>query len=251
MARILTISSQVVFGPVGNTAAVPPMQAEGHDVMQVPTIILSHHPGHGKPAAQPISAEAIENLLASIANTGALESLDAIMTGYFANAEQIEIVSELMKNISRSTHVLVDPVLGDHGQLYVAEPTAAAIRDLLIPHATIATPNAFELAWLTGSNTDSQTSAETVARSLGPSEVIATSVMSATDQLTTLHVSQHGTLVHHTPRRSHVPHGTGDFLAGCYLAQRLKHDATRSFAAAMQNLEHAISRSGGDVLIVT
>ena len=46
--------------------------------------------------------------------------------------------------------MLVDPVLGDAGRLYVAQETAEAIRDRLIPLADIATPNLFELGWLTG-----------------------------------------------------------------------------------------------------
>ena len=46
--------------------------------------------------------------------------------------------------------VLVDPILGDAGRLYVAPETAEAIRDELLPLATVATPNLFELQWLTG-----------------------------------------------------------------------------------------------------
>ncbi len=46
--------------------------------------------------------------------------------------------------------VLCDPVIGDHGGLYVPEAVATAIRDRLMPLATLATPNRFELAWLTG-----------------------------------------------------------------------------------------------------
>ena len=48
--RVLSISSQVVWGPVGNSAAVPALQAGGHEVLGLPTITLSAHPGHGPPA---------------------------------------------------------------------------------------------------------------------------------------------------------------------------------------------------------
>ena len=48
--RLLSISSQVAFGPVGNSAAVPALQARGHEVLAIPTIMLSNHPGHGPPA---------------------------------------------------------------------------------------------------------------------------------------------------------------------------------------------------------
>ena len=48
--------------------------------------------------------------------------------------------------------VCVDPILGDAGKLYVAEETAEAIRDQLLPLASIATPNLFELQWLSGAS---------------------------------------------------------------------------------------------------
>ncbi len=52
MALVLCVSSQTVFGPVGNSVAVPVLQAAGHEVMQLPTVLLSNHPGHGKPIGQ-------------------------------------------------------------------------------------------------------------------------------------------------------------------------------------------------------
>ena len=45
--QVLSISSQVAYGPVGNSASVPALQAAGFTVSQVPTIILSNHPGLG------------------------------------------------------------------------------------------------------------------------------------------------------------------------------------------------------------
>lgn len=46
---------------------------------------------------------------------------------------------------------ICDPVMGDTGPgLYVPEAIAGVMRDRLLPMADIATPNPFELAWLTG-----------------------------------------------------------------------------------------------------
>ena len=45
---------------------------------------------------------------------------------------------------------ICDPVMGDAGGLYVPEPTAEAMRDLLMPLADIATPNRYELEWIVG-----------------------------------------------------------------------------------------------------
>src|SRR5687768_930784 len=54
--RVLAISSQVVYGPVGSSAAVPAMRRLGLDVLELPSVLLSNHPGHGAPVRQVIGA---------------------------------------------------------------------------------------------------------------------------------------------------------------------------------------------------
>ncbi len=49
-------------------------------------------------------------------------------------------------------------------------------------------------------------------------------------------------------RKPHVPHGTGDYLAGAYLAARLLMPAGEALAEAMQRLEAVIARSGTAIL---
>ncbi len=254
MSRILAISSQVVYGPVGNTAAVPPMLAMGHEVMQVPTIILSHHPGHGQPVAQKIADDAFASIVASLETTDALQNLTAVMTGYFATPDQISTAAQLigrLRIVSPDILVLVDPVIGDDGELYVPDANACAIRDRLIPLATIATPNAFELSWLTKCGVQNLPSATTAARQLGPAEVVATSVPAADNKLATALITRDGLTTHLSQLKSHVPHGTGDYFAGCYLSHRTTESAPQAFAHAMQKLEHAIATSRGDILKVS
>jgi hypothetical protein len=96
LMRILSISSQVVWGPVGNSAAVPALQARGHEVLSLPTITLSNHPGHGQPAGFRTEAQDMARMLATLEGLGALHGLDAVMTGYFASAGQVEEVSRLL-----------------------------------------------------------------------------------------------------------------------------------------------------------
>ena len=244
MSRVLAVSSQVVFGPVGNTAAVPALQSQGHDVMQLPTVLLSHHPGHGKPVGEPTSAALFEKLLDSIAAAGALSTCDAVMTGYFASAAQVKITADCIRAI-RPRHVLVDPVIGDHGRLYVPEDVANAIRDQLIPLATIATPNVFELGFLTQLPVTNHDEAIAAARKLGPPEVIVTSVPLPPAQIQTLLVTAERRFDSISRLRTQVPNGTGDFLAGLYLAHRLLHSAEAAFAKATSLLTRAIDLSKG------
>ncbi len=250
MGRVLCISSQTVYGPVGNSAAVPALQGEGHEVMQIPTVILSNHPGHGKPAGQATSAAMITDIINTLRHIEAFDGLEAVMTGYFASAAQVVAVATevaLLKSVHQRLHVLVDPVIGDHGALYVPADVATAIRDHLMPLATITTPNLFELTWLTGMN-----DIDAAVKKQNVSETIVTSVPQGADELATLLFFDNRKDSCVMKRRERVPHGTGDFLAGCYLAQRLQMEASRAFEAAMKTLEVVIKRSAGNrVLTVT
>lgn len=245
--KALSISSQVVWGPVGNSAAVPALQAKGHEVLALPTITLSNHPGHGAPAGFRTQADDMARMLAALETLGALSDLDAVLTGYFASVGQVEEVARLLDRV-RVPFLLVDPVMGDHGKLYVAQEVAEAIRDHLLPRASCVTPNGFELSWLTGREVTDERSAIDAAHALLVPEVIATSIPCA-GGLATLLV---------TPGQSHrvvgtklekVPHGTGDFLSGLYLAERLTQPPHHAFTAAMETLSRAIWRSAGSSVL--
>ena len=244
MGRVLSLSSQTVFGPVGNSAAVPALQEMGHDVMALPTVVLSNHPGHGKPVGQVTPAALLEQMLQTLDRLGTFKGLGAVMTGYFANAAQVIIVAQQIESLvtlNQGLHVLVDPVIGDHGRLYVDQSVADAIRDHLLPLATITTPNAFELAWLAG-----EADVVKAAPRLSVAEVIATSIpLQDLDIATQLHVEGAILAQHRSRKLDKVPNGTGDFLAGCYLARRMEMEAQPAFASAMARLDTAIARSVG------
>lgn len=243
MARVFCISSQTVFGPVGNSAAVPALQALGHEVMQIPTVLLSNHPGLGKPAGQSTSVALMEEMFEALNVVGAFKGLAAVMTGYFTSAAQVIAVAKQIATLKASDeklHVLVDAVIGDHGKLYVAENVAEAIRSELLPLATIATPNLFELSWLAGVD-----DVNVAVKTLAVPETIVTSLPSDETHLATeLHCGG-TTLRHIMQRQQQVPNGTGDFLAGCYLAERLDHPPNLAFPKAMLRMEQAVLKSLG------
>ena len=246
--RVLSISSQVVWGPVGNSAAVPALQAKGHEVLSLPTITLSNHPGHGVPSGFRTDPEVMARMFENLEALGALNGLDAVLTGYFASAAQVETVAKLLARI-KPGYVLVDPVMGDHGRLYVPQEVADAIRDLLLPRANCITPNGFELAWLTGLQAGGEEAAVTAARSLGVAEVLATSIPIGADRLATMLITPHESHSVATPRLDGVPHGTGDFLSGLYLAERLRLTPRMALGSAMKTLSRAINMSAGTAVL--
>ena len=247
--QVLSISSQVAYGPVGNSASVPALQAAGFTVSQIPTIILSNHPGLGKPSGVKLPATEFEAILKSLEVLGALDTCLGVMTGYFASADQIKVAASFiqkMKSKTPSLYVLVDPVLGDDDNLYVSGEVANAIRDDLLPLASCITPNCFELGWLSGKPVSNKAEVLIAASHLPCKEILATSIPLDANNLATLAITGSKYVETSAAIKSSVPHGTGDFLAGLYLAARLNgFESREALKLSAGMLDSAISRSLG------
>jgi len=247
--QVISISSQVAYGPVGNSASVPALQTAGFTVSQVPTIILSNHPGLGRPSGVKLPAAELEAILKSLDGLGVLDSCVGVMTGYFADADQIQIAASFihrMKQKNGSLYILVDPVLGDDDSLYVSTDVANAIRDELLPLASCITPNRFELGWLSDMTVSDKSEALLAAASLPCNEILATSIPLDADNVATLAITKGEYAETSSPMKASVPHGTGDFLAGLYLSARLNgYEASGALELSSAILETAISRSLG------
>ena len=247
--HVLSISSQVTYGPVGNSASVPALQAAGFAVSQIPTIILSNHPGLGKPSGVKLPAAELDAVLKSLDALGVLDTCIGVMTGYFANAGQIKVAASFihkMKGKNASLYVLVDPVLGDDDSLYVSSEVASAIRDDLLPLASCITPNCFELGWLSGKPVTNKSEVLLAAAHLPCKEILATSIPLDANNLATLAIIGGECSETIAAIKPSVPHGTGDFLAGLYLAARLNgFESREALKLSSAILDSAISRSLG------
>jgi pyridoxine kinase len=250
---VIVISSAVAYGNVGIRATVAGLRALGRQAIELPTVVLSNHPGMGRPAGVRLEAEKLGAMMDALDGLGQLARARAIMTGYFAAVEQVEAVADRLARL-RSRRgdlmILVDPVIGDEeGGLYVDERVAAAIRDRLLPIAAIVTPNRFELSWMAGRAVGERDVVE-AARALSVPEVIATSVEVPGDRLQTLAITPNGIARSTCPRLAEVPHGTGDLLAGLYLGCRLSGaDAGTSLGEATAILRKVIERSLGRAVL--
>ena len=170
------------------------------------------------------------------------DKLDAVITGYFANAEQVHITAAQNKKLNPKI-ILIDPVLGDHGKLYVPTAVAEAIRDHLIPLATIAMPNAFELSWLTNKSVENENEAIAAARFLNVLETVVTSVP-ASEDLATLRITPSQVTTIKNAKRESVPNGIGDMLSGLYLARQFGDARESALADSTAVLQNTIALSG-------
>lgn len=253
MAKVLAISSHVVRGHVGLDATVPALQHLGHEVWALPTVLLSSRPGLGRLVKRDVPAEDLAAMLAALEADGCWPSLDGVLTGYFPSPQSVFAAARAIAGIKAARPdipVLVDPVVGDAGRLYVAHATAEAIRDALLPLATIATPNLFELSWLSGAlSNPAEEEVAPRARALGPATVVVTSVSQTPAAVATLLVGEK-CIERASPRRDGIPNGAGDLFAGLFLGYVLNGcPGEAALDASLADLDRVLAASAGrDVL---
>ncbi|WP_069305329.1 pyridoxal kinase PdxY [Methylobrevis pamukkalensis] len=222
--EILVISSHVVRGAVGGRAGFA-FERLGRPVWFLPTVTLAYHPGHGRSTRILPPADAFAAMAADLAAAPWLPRIAAVVSGYLGEAGQAEAVAGLVRAVKAANPAalyLCDPVIGDHGGLYVPEATARAVRDTLLPLADIATPNLTELAWLTGTAVNDATSAALAARALGPARVAVTSVPGMMrGKIGTLLVTETAAIIAENPLVDTRIHGTGDLFANLLLDRLL------------------------------
>ena len=229
MATILSISSQVVYGTVGNSAAGFAIERLGHEAWQVPTVLLAHHPGYGKYEGGPLDAELITGLVSALDEQGWLKRCDAVISGYLAQPDQAWAVEDAvarMKHANPDALYLCAPIMGDEpGGLYVSAEIETAMREL-VPLADILTPNWFEFGRLAGAQPDDPREAVALAMTLGPRIITVTSAPAPEGQIGCLAVDgkkgyRTETQAHVASEGNSVPKGTGDIFAAMFLSRLL------------------------------
>ncbi|UES38301.1 pyridoxal kinase [Roseibium aggregatum] len=242
---VLVITSQVVRGGISGRGLTFALERIGHDVWFLPTILLPWHPGQGKGTRIVAPAADFTAIVEDLAASPKLAEVGAVISGYLGNPEQAAAIASLVKAVKTHTPdapYLCDPVMGDQhdgcGNLYVPTTTAEAIRDQLVPLADVVTPNAFELGWLTGREIDSEMQALAAARVLGNERVMVTSSPALRrNAIANLLAGPRGAVAAEHASIANPPHGTGDLIAGLFLANLL----------AGQNDEEALKRASASV----
>jgi pyridoxine kinase len=238
---VLSVSSHVARGSVGNRAMVFALESLGFTVWAVPTVLLPHHPGHGLGTRIATDDKAFEALLQDLIQSGRAAAIAGIVSGYLASEAQAHAVARVVTAVKAArpdAFYLCDPVIGDAGRVYVGEALAAAIRDALIPLADAATPNAFECAWLCGQADLPNSDLAEIARRLPPPAVLVTSAPALMrGQIGNLLVTDTETILFEHPELATPVKGTGDLLAALLLARRLEgRDWTKAVAMALSSV---------------
>ena len=148
MKKILIANDLPGIGKVALAPAIPIFACCQIETMLLPTVLLSSHTGGFKDIA---IAEQTEFMRQSLFQWENLElNPDAVLTGYFRNSEQIELMVDTIGKLPASTQVFVDPIMADNGKLYsgfTAEHVEAMRK--LIQKADVIYPNITEACLLT------------------------------------------------------------------------------------------------------
>ncbi|HVI28290.1 pyridoxal kinase PdxY [Hansschlegelia sp.] len=229
--NILSIQSHVAYGHVGNASAVFPMQRLGHEVWPINTVQFSNHTGYGAWRGPVFSAETIREVLTGVEERGVLPGCDGVLSGYMGDpatgAAILEAAARVKAANSRALYCC-DPVIGDVGRgVFVRAGIPEFMRDRAIPTADVATPNQFELEFLTGVRIDSLDSAKAAAEALrraGPETVLVTSLQTPEtpeDAIELLAVDGQGAFRLRTPLLPVSVNGAGDAVAALFFVHLL------------------------------
>ncbi|OHT22662.1 pyridoxine/pyridoxal/pyridoxamine kinase [Providencia stuartii] len=226
---VISIQSQVIYGSVGNSIAVPALMKQGLRVAAVPTVILSNTPHYTTCHGGELPSEWFRGYLNGLVERGCMDSVRAILTGYLGSENKAHDLAQWLTAV-RQSHpslpVIVDPVMGDEDSgFYIPPEIAEVYRDEVIPLATGIIPNKFELSMLSGQEIQTLEDATKAARSLlkGHTQwvIITSAFQPDDDSIDVVCVTQHDIAVIRHKRYPVTPKGTGDLFGAELTAQLL------------------------------
>lgn len=254
MKTALVISSFVAASRVGASASAFCLRRLGIETVTLPTTLLGRHPGWGPPGGAPVLSETLESMWEGIKAKDI--KFDAVLTGYVTSPSQIDLASQIIKQTKHTNPnalIVVDPVMGDNGRLYVDEAVAEAIKTHLLPLADLITPNVWELGYLTALPVESQIEIFNAARKAHTGTIV-TSVPDE-DRIGAALISGNKAAVVSHKRFTSTPHGGGDALAGTVLAHCLlglsPEDAlSKAVASIFEIISAANAEDAGELPLI-
>lgn len=228
--RVAAIHDLSGFGKCSLTVALPILSAAGIETSALPTAILSTHTGG---ISGYTYRDLTEDMRPVMKHWKSLDiKFDAIYTGFLGSFEQLDIVREFFDAFRQEDNlILVDPVMGDNGELYTVftREFAAGMR-MLCQKADIIVPNLTEVALLLdepfhpGPYTHAYI--ESLLRklgALGPQKVVLTGVYFKEDELGAATYDRTTDTIDYvfTQKIPGYYHGTGDVFASALLSALL------------------------------
>lgn len=171
MKKVLTIAGSDSSGGAGIQADLKSFSANGVFGMSVITAVTAQNT-QGVFAVQDIDVDVIDKQINAIFDDIAV---DGVKVGMVSRSETIRVVAAGLSRY-KATNIVVDPVMISKSGFHLLKPDAiAAMVALLLPLATIVTPNipeAEELAGITIVSLKDMQAAARIIHNLGPRFVL-------------------------------------------------------------------------------
>ena len=148
LKKVAIIQDMSSFGKCSLTAAIPVLSVMGVQAVPLPTAILTAQTGYSSYYCKDLTSK-MDNFIDEWRTLGA--TFDGIHTGFVTGKEQIDRIFQFLNVFhSNETKLLVDPVMGDQGEVYKMFTGELLDRmKELVKHADIVTPNVTEYCLLT------------------------------------------------------------------------------------------------------
>ncbi|HZB68194.1 MAG TPA: pyridoxal kinase, partial [Ornithinibacter sp.] len=173
----------------------------------------------------------VREVLTGIQERGALTEVDAVLSGYQGGEQIGEVILDAVartKEANPGAIYACDPVIGNAASgCFVHPAIPVLLRERVVPHADVITPNQFELGFLTETDPgdlDSTLDSVEQARAMGPSTVLVTSVLRPDrpeGTIEMLAVQGDGAWIVQTPHLPLKANGSGDVTAALFTAHLL------------------------------
>ncbi|MFE3573663.1 pyridoxamine kinase [Lysinibacillus sp. NPDC059133] len=149
MKKVAVIQDMSSFGKCSLTAAMPVLSVMGVQAVPLPTAILTAQTGYPSFYCEDLTSK-MDYFVDEWSKLGA--TFDGIHTGFVTGKEQIDNIFRFLNVFhSSKTTLLVDPVMGDLGEVYKLYTGELLDRmKALVKCADIITPNITECCLLTG-----------------------------------------------------------------------------------------------------
>ena len=255
--RVAAIHDLSGFGRCSLTVALPILSAMGVQCCPLPTAFLSTHTGGFEGFT---FLDMTDEMPKVAAHWKTLDlGIQAIYSGFLGSERQIGIVENFIRDFRReNTVVVVDPVMGDHGDVYQTYTSAMCTGTArLAEMADVITPNLTEAALLLGVRYDELPTGEAGCREIverlsldGRRSVVLTGAVTA-PELTgaaCFDAVSGGTDLIQTQRVPREFHGTGDVFAsvltGALVREETLPEAVRQAVEFVRACAQATARAG-------
>lgn len=261
MKKVAVIQDLSSFGKCSLTAAIPVLSVMGVQACPLPTAILTAQTGYPSFFCEDFTSK-MKYFIEEWSKLNV--TFDGISTGFVTGQEQIYNIFHFLEQFdTKETILLVDPVMGDSGEVYkLFTDELLVLMKELVKRADVITPNVTECCLLTGlsyeklhsysNETDYIKAIEEAGNRLQQetgAQVIITGMnppSAHTDKqfIGNMYLDGNGTFYSAMPSNGKSYSGTGDLFAAVIMGSMMRgENLEKSVQLAMTFLTEAINDS--------